>query len=68
MTGRGGLGSLLAFAAVVAAWVAVHWFGPGSSNPQSQMVYLGAAIALGTFAAGAALALLTVLIKSVWRR
>jgi hypothetical protein len=68
LKGRGGFGSLLVFAAVFAAWVAVHWFGPSSGNPQSQMVYLAAIIVVGTFVAGAALAFITILIKSARNR
>lgn len=57
--------SLLVFGLIFAGWVAIHWFGPGSGNPQSQMVYLAAALVVGTFASGGALALLTVLIKAI---
>ena len=68
LNGRGGFVSLLVFAVVFASWVAIHWFGPGSENPQSQMVYLTAIIVVGTFAAGVTLALLTVLIKALRNR
>jgi len=56
------------FAAVFAAWVAVHWFGPGIENPQSQMVYLAAIIVVCTVIAGAALAFVTILIKAARNR
>ena len=66
--GRGSFVSLLVFAIVFAGWVAIHWFGPNSANPQSQMVYLAAIIVVGTFVAGVALAFITILIKAARNR
>ena len=68
MKGRGGLASLIVFAAALAGWVALHAFGPDSHSAPSAMVFLAATIVAGVFAFGAVLALGHILLKAAWRR